>query len=185
MRVPALLALIVVATLPVAAAEKAGVTMPAQITVDGQTLVLNGMGLREVGWIDVYVAGLYLKSRSSDGEAIAGSNETRRIRMEFVRGVSRKKLVKAWDEGFEANAGSDLKALTDRIATFNGWMVDVEKRDTITLTYRAGTGTEVEVKGRNAGTIEGDDFARALFLIWLGADPPTAELRDGMLGLEE
>jgi len=32
------------------------------------------------------------------------------------------------------------------------------------------------------GTIEGDDFATALLRVWLGAKPPTEDLKEGMLG---
>jgi hypothetical protein len=38
------------------------------------------------------------------------------------------------------------------------------------------------VNGAVKGTIAGDDFARALFAIWLGARPPNAELKTGLLG---
>ena len=46
----------------VSAMELKGVRMPDQITVAGQPLVLNGMGLRgaTISRINVYVAGLYL-----------------------------------------------------------------------------------------------------------------------------
>jgi len=40
----------------------------------------------------------------------------------------------------------------------------------------------VDVNGAVKGTIAGDDFARALFAIWLGARPPNAELKTGLLG---
>ena len=38
----------------------AGVNMPDTITLNTQELLLNGMGLREKYWIDIYVAGLYI-----------------------------------------------------------------------------------------------------------------------------
>jgi hypothetical protein len=31
-------------------------------------------------------------------------------------------------------------------------------------------------------TIEGKDFSDALFLVWLGAKPPTEDLKKGLLG---
>ncbi|HEX6929025.1 MAG TPA: chalcone isomerase family protein, partial [Gammaproteobacteria bacterium] len=42
----------------VSAAELAGVTLPDTASVGGQELVLNGMGLREKFWVDVYVGAL-------------------------------------------------------------------------------------------------------------------------------
>jgi len=111
-----------------AAGELAGVALPDRITLDSKTLVLNGMGLREATWlkVDVYVAGLYLESKSSDPEAIIGSEQTKRLVMKFVRSVGRDDLRKAWNEGFEKSAGEST-ALRDRIATFNSWMSVCQK----------------------------------------------------------
>src|SRR3989337_2459246 len=63
--------------------------MPDQATVEGKTLVLNGMGLREATFLKVavYVAGLYLESKSADANAILGSSQVKRISMHFVRDV--------------------------------------------------------------------------------------------------
>ncbi len=51
------------------AAELAGVRMSDQVTVDGRTLSLNGLGLREATAfkVDVYVAGLYLEQKKIRG----------------------------------------------------------------------------------------------------------------------
>lgn len=38
------------------------------------------------------------------------------------------------------------------------------------------------VKGQRKGTIEGADFASALFSIWLGSDPADEGLKNGLLG---
>jgi hypothetical protein len=40
----------------------------------------------------------------------------------------------------------------------------------------------VNVNGRSKGTIEGTDFARVFFSIWLGSQPPNPGLRSGLLG---
>ena len=45
-------------------AELAGVTLPNTTEVAGETLKLNGIGLREKFWIDIYAAALYLPFKS-------------------------------------------------------------------------------------------------------------------------
>jgi hypothetical protein len=40
----------------------------------------------------------------------------------------------------------------------------------------------VTVKGHDAATIPGPEFAQVLFAIWLGPDPPNLPLREGLLG---
>ncbi len=169
---------------PAAAGELAGVTLPDQISVEGKTLLLNGMGLREATWlkVDVYVAGLYLEEKSSDPDAIIASERSKRIVMRFVRDVGRKDLVKAWDESFEENAGQGFAALKERVGTLDSWMPDViHKGEAITFTYLPERGVSVDVRDRSMGDLPGADFARALFRIWLGPKPPGAALKAGLL----
>jgi hypothetical protein len=166
------------------AAELAGVTLPDQATAGGKTLILNGLGLREATalQVDVYVAGLYLEAKSSDGTAIAASSGTKQLVMKFVRSVGREKLAEAWTEGFQKNAGDKAASLATSLDTLNGAMSDVKKGDVIAMTYAPGTGTTITVKGKDAAVIPGEDFQRVLFSIWLGASPPNVSLREGLLG---
>ena len=166
------------------AGELAGVTLPDQIQVDSRTLLLNGMGLREATFlkVDVYVAGLYLETKSSDPGAIIRSGQAKRLVMKFVRAVDRKDLVKAWDEGFKESAGASLPALRDRVATFDSYMSDVPNGAVMSFTSLPGTGVLVEIQGAAKGTIAGTDFSEALFGIWLDSHPPNPGLKDGLLG---
>lgn len=167
----------------VLAGELAGVAMPDQVEVEGKTLLLNGLGLREATFlkVDVYVAGLYLEQKSGDVDAILDPERASRIRMQFVRKVKKGKMVEAWNEGFRKNA-EDLTPLQERIDRLNGWMEDMAKTETMTFTRLPGRGVSVAVKGQEKGTIEGDDFARVLWSIWLGPEPPNEGLKKGMLG---
>jgi hypothetical protein len=62
------------------------------------------------------------------------------------------------------------------------YMTDFHPGDTLAFTYVPATGVEVTVKGTARGTLPGDDFARALFSIWLGKEPPNEDLKAGLLG---
>ncbi|HYQ91780.1 MAG TPA: chalcone isomerase family protein [Candidatus Competibacteraceae bacterium] len=63
-------------------------------------------------------------------------------------------------------------------------MADVSAGGVMTFTYKPGVGVQVDLGGATKGTIKGDDFAKALFSIWLGANPPNAGLKAGLLGGE-
>ncbi|MFO0648282.1 MAG: chalcone isomerase family protein [Polyangiales bacterium] len=169
---------------PALANECGSVRMPNQITVANTPLVLNGMGIREatVFNIDVYVAGLYVEHRSGDGNAIAAANEHRRLVLHFVRDVSRDDLTGAFTEGFRRNAGGSLGALQARINRLIGWMPAATNGMELTFTYIPGAGLRVHVGSSARGIIEGEDFARVFFSIWLGSHPPNAGLRRGLLG---
>jgi hypothetical protein len=159
--------------------------MPDSVNVAGKQLVLNGMGLREATFLNVhvYVAGLYVERRSSDAEQLIASNQSKQIVLRFVRSVDRGDIVKAWREGFSANARVPMAALQARIDQLDSYMPEkLADGDTLTFTYLPGRGTEVAVNGATKGLIPGDDFGRSLVAIWLGPKPPGKGLKQGLLG---
>lgn len=169
--------------LPASARECEGVTMPEQTSVDGTKLVLNGMGVREatIFNVNVYVAGLYLQKRSRDGQKIAALEEPKQMLLVFVRNVSRSDMAEAIQKGFVRVAGDGYGKLKARVERLLAVMPEFQKGDRFTLTYRPGVGVELK-SSRASITIEGADFARALFSIWLGDHPPNEGLKRGLLG---
>jgi hypothetical protein len=165
------------------AKECKGVNFPDQAQVEGSNLTLNGLGLRQATMlkVSVYVAALYVAKASTDPNAILGSDTPKELILQFVRDVGADDLRKGWDEGFEKNAKGQLPALKERIETFKGWTADIKSGQRMTFILKPGTGTQVDVNGAVKGTIKGDDFAKALFSIWLG-DPPNPEIKSGLLG---
>jgi hypothetical protein len=166
------------------AAERAGVRMPDTTDDRGQPLVLNGLGVREatVFNVDVYVAGLYLRQRSSEPSQVLKTDEPKVLHMVFVHDVSRDQMIEAWREGFDKNAGAQLASMQSRIAQLGSWMSDRKKGATLTFSYLPGQGVEVRVDGAVKGILAGDDFAQTLFSIWFGPRPPNKGLKMGLLG---
>lgn len=161
--------------------ELAGVTMADSVSVGGQSLVLNGMGLREKYFIDVYVGGLYLPAKTTDGAKAIADDVPKRLVMHFVySSVPAEKMVETYEEGF-ANV-ADREALADRVKRLESMMVDMTTGDVVEFDYVPGTGTTVRVKGQEKGVIEGADFMKGLWTVYLGASPPTAALKKGLLG---
>lgn len=168
-------------SLSASAGELAGVTMPDAATVGGQSLVLNGMGLREKYFIDVYVGGLYLPTKTTDANKAIDSDVAKRIVMHFVySSVPADKVRETFAEGFAGVPGA--AAMAPKVEQLNGWMVDLTTGDEVVLDYVPGTGTTIKVKGATKGTIDGADFMKALWGVYLGANPPTAKLKSGLLG---
>jgi hypothetical protein len=164
------------------AREFEGVTMPDSATVGGTALVLNGMGLREKYFINVYVGGLYLPSKTTDAKSAIDQDVAKKFVMHFQYSVPKDKMVEAYEEGLTNNAGALKGAQAANFQTFYGWLADMASGDEIVYEYVPGKGTTVSVKGAVKGTIEGTDFMKALFAIYLGATPPTAALKSGVMG---
>ena len=167
------------------AGELAGVTVPDTVTLAGSELTLNGMGLREKGWFDVYVGSLYLASPSSAAEEVVAGNGPSRVSLTFVRDVGADKIIGGWNDGFAANNDdATMAAIAERKETFNGFFGDIGEGEAMVFDMVPGEGTTVTIAGEEKGTIEGDDFARALRSIWFGPNPPDEDLKEGMLGKE-
>lgn len=167
-----------------AAKEVAGVPVADTARVDGAELVLNGAGVRSKFFVKVYVGALYLPKREAQAAAILANDAPWSVHMHFLHSeVEAKKLVDAWNEGFEANlAETDRKRLAQRIGAFNALFRTVRKGEVIRIDYSPAGGTRVSIQNEARGTIAGADFARAVLSIWLGDKPADAGLKRAMLG---
>lgn len=172
----------------VQAKELAGVFVEDSISAsNGKTLLLNGMGLREKLWIDVYVGSLYLPRKANNVAEVLSLPGALRIQMDFVyKEVASDKLIEAWKEGFENNQSADnLKQLQSRMEQFYSYFEQsAKKHDRYSIDYTPEEGTRVSKNGTLLGVIEGDDFKNALVEIWLGNFPADKGLKKGMLGLD-
>lgn len=162
------------------AGSLAGVQLPDTATVGGQALVLNGLGLREVMFIDVYVGALYLPAKSQDAAGIITQETPKRVVMHFVREVGADDIRATLRESLALSP--DAATALAHFDTMSGWLSDLRAGDQVVLDYLPGEGTQVRVKGQLKGTIPGSAFMRAIWGIWLGPTPPSAALKQGMLG---
>jgi len=161
-----------------------GVSFPEHVQAQGETLTLNGLGLRKATLfgIKVYVGALYVAHTTSDAGTILNSRDPTEIELRFVFHVTAGQLRDAWREGFEKSAPGQLDQLQSRIARLNGWMTGVSSGQRMTFLRIPGVGIQYSLDGIVKGTIAGDDFARAFLGIWLGPSPPNEALRAGLLG---
>ncbi|WP_456377410.1 chalcone isomerase family protein [Thiolapillus sp.] len=166
------------------AKDVAGVNLPEQVLLEGSSLVLNGAGVREKFFFDIYVAALYLPEKKHDAKVILEADRPWRLRMDFLYSeVSREKLNKSWDEGFEANAPADqLPGLQERLQKFKTMFTTMHKGDAAVLDYLPGKGVRVTIKDEDKGWIPGADFARALLRVWIGSRPVTGSVKKALLG---
>lgn len=161
----------------------AEVTLPDSATVGGKNLQLNGLGLRKKSFVKVYVGGLYLEKKSGDAAAIIAADAPKRMVMRFIYSeVSKAKMVDAYTEGFKNNAGAPSGALKAQIDQFLAALDTMKSGEEMCVTYLPGTGTTLAIRGKDVLTITGLDFAKAVFSVWLGAAPPTEDLKNGLLG---
>lgn len=166
----------------VSAATLEGVTLPDSATVGGKALVLNGLGLREKFFVDVYVGGLYLQTRATTPDAVMAEQGPYRVVMHMLHDVSHDQFADAWRDDLENNNPSVYKQLGTQVDQFVALFNDAKDGDEIVMDFVPGSGLSVSHNGKLMGTVAGDDFAHAVLHCYVGPNPPTEKLKKGLLG---
>jgi len=178
-----ILAMLMMATLG-NAEEIGGINMPESLKRGQTQLMLNGAGVREKFFMDLYVGGLYLREKSADPGAIIEANEPMAIRLHIVSSmITSKKMEKATREGFENATGGNIGPIKVQIEEFiSVFKEEIKEGDIYDLIYVPGMGVQVSKNSEFKSTIEGLPFKKAMFGIWLSDKPAKKSLKKAMLG---
>ena len=165
-------------------AEEPRSGFPARLEAEGERLRLAGTGLlRYKRIIPVYDAALYLGAEVRPEQAL--EDVPKRIEVRYRVGADAERFTRAGDDVLaRAFSEEELAGIRARLEELNSWYPDPEPGDRCAITYVPGRGTELEFNGRSMGRIEGEDFARMYFAIWLGDEPASKALRRDLLGQE-
>jgi hypothetical protein len=165
------------------AATLAGVSVPDKTEANGQSLALNGLGLRTKFFIKVYVGALYLPAHRAAATEILAADEPRGMELHFLYSVSKDQLCDAWREALNDNAPNASAEVKKNFETLCSWMDAVPKGQTLRLTYTPGQGTSVEVNGQAKGVLPGKPTSDAILSTWIGPKPgPGDDFKTGVLG---
>ena len=160
-----------------------GVKVDNKLTLEGKDLTLNGAGTREKFFMDLYVGSLYVTKKSTNAQDIIDSKDAAAMKLNIVSGmITSSKMINAIDEGFENATNKNTASLKTKIDKFKGFFKEkIVKGDVFIIMYD-GDDVSVYKNGAKKGSIDGHDFKKALFGIWLGKKPADDDLKDGMLG---
>jgi len=101
------------------------------------------------------------------------------LRITMLRNVDKDTMLNAFRDGIAANSPNQAAALAPRLKQVeNSFPAEFKEKQVLAVSYLPGQGTTVGVEGDKAITIEGKDFADALFRIWLGPKPTDGGLED-------
>ena len=169
------------------AVEMEGQKFEPTVALGGQTLNLNGVGLRKRAIFKVYVAGLYAGQKSTNATAIANDKGARRVSLRMLRDVEAQSFIDSFNEGLKNNTPeAQLNAMqpqVDALVSTLKAVGEAKKGDVINFDYTPDGGTRITVNGQPKGNpIPGADFFSAVLRIWLGDKPADETLKKGMLG---
>lgn len=164
----------------------AGIEVPKQLTYLSESdLDLYGVGVRKFLWMDMYVGAIFLSNEKERPKEIIESNENMGMRLHILSSlVSNKRIIKAIEDGFQKSTGGNLSKYQSRIdemiSFFEG---EISPGDIIDMVYsKDNRTTQVFLNKHKLGEIDGLDFKRALFGVWLSNDPIDKSLKQQMIG---
>jgi len=168
------------------AADKqiAGVTFPGEITVEGQTLKLNGVAVRTKFFIKVFAGGFYLQHPTQNAQEAIASEQIKRFELRYMTNMATaKKLQEGFIEAIEeANPKELVEKHKAEIERYASWLdQDMKEGQTSVATYIPGKGLTLVYMGVEKGTIADPEFVQMYFRYNLG-EKADEDLREGYLG---
>ncbi len=180
-----LVSLLFLFNFPVKAVNISGVELKESIKLGGHQLHLNGAGQRSKYFFDLYVAALYLKSKSTDASAIINANETMMIQLHVISDlITSENLRLGTKEGFDKSTHNHSEDIQEQIDGFLlAFIEPIKMHDVFEIVYTPEKGVAV-IKNRKLvkQLPENMAFKRALFGIWLSDVPAQASLKKRLLG---
>ena len=166
------------------ALDVSGVHFDDHVTLDGAPLVLNGVGVRHVTvfGIEVYVAGLYVPSRTSDATEILRTDRPRQLVAVMRRDVSHDQIGPGFRSAIEQVAGSGAARLRSELDAFAAWMPSMRNGQRLTVSYTPAGALVISTTASEISFHGSADLARAFFEMWIGPRPVEDGLHDGLLG---
>ena len=169
------------------AATLQGQRFDESVRIATQDLALNGLGLRSILFIKVYVAGLYLPEKAATFRVIANMPGTKRLQLRMLRNADADDFIEALVEGVEENSSkAELAQLSVRMQQLTQSIKAIGSAvagDSINFDFVPGSGTTLSINGVKKGAvIEGADFYNAVLNIFIGENPVDDRLKAGLLG---
>lgn len=163
------------------AAVLEGKSLPEELKKGGTTFVLHGKGVLKVGFVfKVYAAALYL---GEDVEASSVMDDVpKRLEIHFLHTTPKRHMIETANETLRENlTDAEWEAVSARVERLHAAYRDGRKGGVAALTYIPGWGTELAFDGRSVVRLQGADFARAYFSVWLGRKPSSRSLKAQLL----
>lgn len=156
-----------------------GIEIPDTLTVQERTLTLNGAGIRNKYFMEVYVAGLYLPEPSRDADAIVTADTVQSMRLHIISShITRSRLIDTIEEGIQLSAGKDFPRYRPMLnELWDALTFEVNVGDIFEFTYVPGKGTHFYRNGELLRVLPEFDFKKVLFGIWLGHHPVQESLK--------
>jgi len=166
---PASIAWLLIAMSSLALALPAG--MPASVDVAGEQLSLASCGVREVLWVDVYSAGLYLRAGAGPGAA-ADPREPAALALVVLSPMHLPyRMPGKWRDALAQGLDADAMERVER--AYRG----LGEGDRLLAAYAPGHGATLRVNDRPIARALGHGLIGALLATWADGRPVGQHIR--------
>lgn len=166
-------------TMAAGAADAVALDFPDRVRSGHADLELCGSGVaRYRRIIKVYRATLYRRNCGATDLFAAPM----RLELAYFRSIDGARFGQLAETSLRSTLSpASFSALEERLSKLHRAYRSVEPGDRYALTYRPGEGTRLDLNGDTLERINGRDFARAYFGLWLGPRPLDSGLRDRLI----
>jgi hypothetical protein len=159
---------------------KNSICFESPLKISGHEVPIRGIALLEYLRFDLYTAALYAAPEIKTIDTVLG-NTPKSLVLHYHRTIKKEVMIKASRDRILKNSAIDSKALEDRLKQLDAAYQNVKKGDRYELRYEPNVGTSLILNGKLQATIQGEDFQKAFFGIWLSRVPLNKKLRDALL----
>ena len=147
-------------------------------------LKLRGVGVKTLFMMRLFVASLYLLPNTAVGEEL--SDVPKHLEVKFYTYIPSGTFTTFTIDRMKANVSpQEFNGIKDRFKRMGELFPNIGYGDIFALDYVPGHGTSFVYNGVERGTIEGADFAKAIYATWLGQRPIDHILKDQVLGIDK
>ena len=166
------------------AKEISGITVPESLTLDTVAFKLQGAGIRDKFFMDLYLASLYGTKAYSDTPTLVSADEPMVLNLHILSSlITSEKMEEATKEGFINATNGNTTPLQAHIDTFiQTFKEPIAINDRYEFFYLPSKGIRISKNGIYKTTLEGLEFKKALFGIWLGEKPAQESLKKELMG---
>lgn len=161
-----------------------GACFPMTATVGDSELPLRSTHLFRYWGFRVYSAAIYIGREVGKGDDVLVETPMRLV-LHYHRTIEPSNMIEGAEKVMPRDPENDMEALRDRLDRVNAAYEEVSRGDEYAVTYEPGVGLTIALNGEDQVTVEGFDFARAYFGIWLGPRPISDSLRQALLDFDD
>lgn len=152
-----------------------------------QALELNGVApFTELG-NEIYLAALFIDSRTSDSGELFSDARERKLEIRFSSDMSRRRWSNNWMQSIAINTRRDalVEAADELSSALSSFAGNLSPGDQVEIHYIPGKGTDIRLNGTTLASNLGPGIFNLFLSSWIGPVPPSSSFRNALLGRED